>query len=381
MSASAAVAPRNGPSVRAVLRTVLVIVGVVLALYLAYLLRQPIGWIVLAAFIAVALSGPVNLLGRWMRRGFAIALTYVGVILIPVAIALIFVPPLVREGSNLVDKLPQYATDVRTYLDKSRTFRKLQQDYQIGTKLQDEANKLPQKAGGAAKTLGNIGIGFVSSLFAAVNILFLSIFMVARGRRWVEAFLKLHPPDRAVRLERMADRIAEAIGNYVGGALLQATIAGITTFIVLTVLGVPFAGPLAILTALFDLIPLVGATIGAIIVGVVTVFSDFPTVTIVWTVWAIVYQQIENTVIQPRIQSKAVDVQPFIVLVSVLFGSTLFGIAGALLAIPVAASIQIAVREYWNYLQEGRRLAASVPPSVAAPGPPPPSPGGAPGTA
>jgi predicted PurR-regulated permease PerM len=380
MSASAAVAPRNGPSVRAVLRTVLVIVGVVLVLYLAYLLRQPLGWIVLAGFIAVALSGPVNLLSRWIRRGFAIALAYLGVILIPVAIALIFVPPLVREGSNLVDKLPQYATDVRTYLDKSKTFRKLQQDYQIGTKLQDEANKLPQKAGGAAKTLGNIGIGFVSSLFAAVNILFLSVFMVARGRRWVEGFLKLHPPDRAVRLERMADRIAQAIGNYVGGALLQATIAGITTFIVLTVLGVPFAGPLAILTALFDLIPLVGATIGAIIVGVVTVFGDFPTVTIIWTIWAIVYQQIENTVIQPRIQSKAVDVQPFIVLVSVLFGSTLFGIAGALLAIPVAASIQIAAREYWTYLQEGRRLAASVPPSVAAPGPPPPSPG-APGTA
>jgi predicted PurR-regulated permease PerM len=375
MSASAAVAPRNGPSVRAVLRTVLVIVAVVVALYLAYLLRQPIGWIVLAGFIAVALSGPVNLLSRWMRRGFAIALTYIGVILVPVAVALIFVPPLVREGSNLVDKLPQYATDVRRYLDKSKTFRKLQQDYQIGTKLQDEANKLPQRAGGAAKTLGNIGISFVSSLFAAVNILFLSIFMVARGRSWVEGFLKLHPPDRAVRLERMADRIAEAIGNYVGGALLQATIAGITTFIVLTILGVPFAGPLAILTALFDLIPLVGATIGAIIVGFVTVFSDFPTVTIIWTVWAIVYQQIENTVIQPRIQSKAVDVQPFIVLVSVLFGSTLFGVAGALLAIPVAASIQIAAREYWTYLQEGRRLADSVPPSVAAPGPPLPSAG------
>jgi predicted PurR-regulated permease PerM len=289
------------------------------------------------------------------------------------------VPPLVREGSNLVDKLPQYATDVRSYLDKSRTFRKLQQDYQIGTKLQEEANKLPERAGGAAKTLGNIGIGFVSSLFAAINILFLSIFMVSRGRRWVEAFLKLHPPDRAVRLERMADRIAQAIGNYVGGALLQATIAGITTFIVLTVLGVPFAGPLAILTAVFDLIPLVGATIGAVIVGFVTVFSDFPTVTIIWTIWAIVYQQIENTVIQPRIQSKAVDVLPFVILVAVLFGSTLFGIAGALLAVPVAASIQIVAREYWAYRQEGRRLAGSVPPSVAAPGPPPPTPG-APGT-
>ena len=89
--------------------------------------------------------------------------------------------------------------------------------------------------------------------------------------------------------------------------------------------------------------------IGAVIVGVVTVFADFPTATIVWAIYSIIYQQVENTLIQPQIQKRAVNVHPFIVLVAVLFGSTLLGVLGALVAIPVAASVQIAIREWWDY--------------------------------
>ena len=127
------------------------------------------------------------------------------------------------------------------------------------------------------------------------------------------------------------------------GALAQATIAAITAYIVLKILGVPFAAPLALIIFFLDLIPLVGATIGAVIVGVFTLFQDFPTATIVWTIYSIVYQQVENNVIQPQIQKRAVDINPFLVIVSVLFGSALLGVIGALVAVPVAASIQIAV--------------------------------------
>jgi predicted PurR-regulated permease PerM len=112
------------------------------------------------------------------------------------------------------------------------------------------------------------------------------------------------------------------------------------------ILDVPFGGPLAVMVGLFDLLPLVGATIAALIVAIVTVFVNFPTATIVWVIWAVVYQQVENNLIQPRIQSRAVDVHPFVVLVAVLFGSTLFGVVGALLAIPIAASLQVIVREF-----------------------------------
>ena len=132
----------------------------------------------------------------------------------------------------------------------------------------------------------------------------------------------------------------------------------------LTILGVPYAGSLAVLIFVLDLIPLVGATLGAIIVAIITLFNDFPTATIIWIVWSIVYQQIENSVIQPRIQARAVSVHPFVVLTSVLFGSTLFGILGALLAIPIAAAIQIAVIEY-NLLRN--------PPEIGAVQAPPPA--------
>ena len=117
----------------------------------------------------------------------------------------------------------------------------------------------------------------------------------------------------------------------------------------LTILGVPFAPALAVVMGVMSLIPLVGATVGAVLVGLVTVFNDFPADTIVWTIWAVAYQQIENSLIQPQVQKRTVQLHPFIVLVAVLFGATLLGILGALLAIPVAASIQILIKDWREF--------------------------------
>jgi predicted PurR-regulated permease PerM len=114
---------------------------------------------------------------------------------------------------------------------------------------------------------------------------------------------------------------------------------------------------------LLDLVPLVGATLGAILVGVITLFNDFPTVTIIWVIWSVVYQQVENSIIQPRIQARAVQVHPFVVLVSVLFGSTLFGVLGALLAIPIAAAIEISIVEY-SRLRRAENIAAVHVPTI-----------------
>jgi predicted PurR-regulated permease PerM len=339
---------------RLVLRSVLIVVGVVLALYVIYLLRKPLGWIVIATFLAVAMSGPVNLLERRVHRGVAILIAYLGLLAIPVLLAAILVPPIVNGVNDLASKAPQYASQAQSFVQKNKRLRKLEADYGVISELENQAKKLPQKLGTAAGTLKDVGLGVVNSIFQGVTILILSIFMVANGRRWVSRGLEFQPPERAARLERALDRIATAVGNYVGGALAQAAIAGLSSFVVMKILGIPFAGPLAVLVGVADLIPLVGATIAAVIVGIVTVFADFPIDTIIWTVWAIVYQQLENTVIQPQIQRRAVDLNPFVVLVSVLFGSTLFGVPGALLAIPAAASLQIAVTEWWQFRQSAR---------------------------
>jgi predicted PurR-regulated permease PerM len=346
---------------RVILRVVLIVVGVGLALYLVYLLRKPLTWIVIAAFIAVAISGPINRLSRHMRRGFAVLIAYLCLFAIPVGLGAIIVPPIVNGVNDLAEKAPEYAAKAQDFVNKNKRLRKIEKDYGVISQLEDQAKKLPAKLGGAAGTLKDVGIGIVNSIFAAVTIVILSVFMASNGRRWVSRAIAFQPPERVERLERAADRIASAVGNYVGGAVAQATIAGISAYIVMRILGIPFAGPLAVLVGFADLIPLVGATIAAVLVAIVTLFADFPIDTIIWVIWAIVYQQIENSVIQPQIQRRALDINPFIVLVSVLFGSTLFGVIGALLAIPIAASLQIAVTEWWQFRQAGRAELATDP--------------------
>ena len=327
----------------------LIVVTVILTLALIYLLRQPLTWLVIAGFVALALSAPVGALSRRMPRGLAIAIVYLLMILVPIGIGAALVPTIIGEAEELVDNLPQYARDLQEFVRDNDRLRDLEEDYDLTGRLEEEAQQLPRRFGDAASVLGDIGSGLVSSIFAFVTILILSVFMLGGGPRWREAFLSQQDPARAEAFRRAMDRIAQAVGAYVAGVLIQATIAGVLSWIVLSVLDVPFAGALALLIALFDLIPLVGATIGAIVVGIITLFVDFPTATIVWVVWSIVYQQLENNLIQPQIQNRAVAIQPFVVLVSVLFASTLFGVLGALLAIPVAASISVVIREYRGY--------------------------------
>jgi predicted PurR-regulated permease PerM len=347
----AVMTPRD-PLGRAALRTVLIVVSVALALYLIVLLQKPLTWLVIAAFIAIAMSGPVNVLARHMKRGLAIALAYLGLIMIPIGLGALLIPSLVGQIENLADNVPEYAQDVTEFVQDNDTLNNLNDKYDFTSELQSLADDLPSKIGDAAGVLQDIGVGVINSIFATVTILILSIFMVGGGRRWAESFIKNQPPDRAPRVERALQDVANAIGNYVAGALLQATVAGVTAFIVLTILGAPFAGPLALIVAFFDLIPVVGATIAAVFIGVVMLFVNFPIGVIVWAIWAIAYQQIENYLIQPQIQKRAVKVEPFIVLVAVLFGSTLFGVIGAILAIPAAATLQIGWREYRDYRRE-----------------------------
>ena len=362
MSAPAASTPQF-PAARNVLRVVLIVVAVVLTLWLMYLLRRPLTWIFIASFVAIAVSGPVNVLSRRMRRGFAVAIVYLVLILTPFALIALLVPPIVTQANNLVQNLPEYADEVTRFVNENDRLRQLQDDYDITGRIEEAAGELPSRLGDAAGVLGDIGVGLVNSIFAAVTIIVLSIFMLSSGRRFMDAWIREYQPDREEWWNRLFERIGNAIGNYVAGALLQATIAGVTSYIMLLILGIDFALPLAVIVFLLDLIPLVGATLGAIIVGIVTLFSDFPVDTIIWAVFAIVYQQVENNIIQPRIQARAVQLDPLIVLVSVLFGSALAGVLGALLAIPVAAALQITYREY--------RAQKRQAPSVIRPGPEP----------
>ena len=165
------------PASRIILRAVLIVVGVVLTLYLLWLLRKPLSWIVIATFIAVALSGPVAFLERRMRRGFAVALVYLALILAPFALIGLLVPPIVTQADNLVRNVPEYAQQVTEFVNENDRLRQLQDEYDITGRLEEEAGKLPSRLGDAAGVLSDIGVGLVISFFSAVTFLVLSIFM------------------------------------------------------------------------------------------------------------------------------------------------------------------------------------------------------------
>lgn len=342
-------------------RIVLVVISVVGAIGLLWLLRTPLLWLLLAALTALALSAPVSYLSRYMKRGLAIAATYLVVLLIPIVLFSLVLPPLINQTVDFVNNIPQYADDTTEFIQNDKNLQGLQNDFQLGDKLQESARSLTGRLDDAAGILKDIGVGAANSIFALVTILILAAFMLGSGERWTAAMIARQPAARRPAIRRAARRIATSVSNYVGGVLAIAAVAGLTTFILLSILGVPFAGPLAILVAAVDLIPMIGATLGAIVVAVVTLFTDFPTATIVWVIWAILYQQLENNLVQPQVQQRAVDLHPFTVIVAVLFGSTLLGVLGALVAIPLTASLMIAYQEYRTLKSGGNRPKPKAP--------------------
>jgi predicted PurR-regulated permease PerM len=363
----------RGPqlSTRTVLRVIALVVLCAIALWLLWQLRKPIGWVLMAGFIAIALSGPINFLNRkGLPRPLAIAAVYITLLMIPAGLIAIVVPPIVTQGTQLAENAPDYANETQDYINKNEQLKKLDKKYDLSTELQKQAKTLPNKIGDAASVLGSIGLGLVNSVFALLNILIMSVFLVSRGRGWIDPLINLRPAEERERWHRIADDVGAAVAGYVQGAIIVAFIAGISTYVMLTILGVPFRAPLAVLAGLASLVPLVGATIAAIIIGAVTLFVDFPTATIVWAIWAIAYQQFENNIIQPQIQKRTVQVHPFGVLVAVLFGATLLGVVGALVAIPIGASVQILIREVMAYRREtyGRVAHEDLPPDDDDPG-------------
>lgn len=351
---------RDQPFDRKVVHVLALVFVTLLLVWLVQLLKTPILWLIIAMFVAIAASGPVNWLAKRMRRGFAIAIVYSLIVLLPIGLGAALLPPLVNSTVSLVNDMPAYISDFQDTLQKNEKFQKIDENFDVNKELSNFASSLSGKLGSAASALGSIGSALLSSIFAAFSIFILSMFMVARGRGWLDHLIRRREKREAEALDRTFDRIGGAVGGYIGGALLQAFLAGLVAFIVLTILGVTSPLVLAVIVAIFDVIPIVGSTIAGILVGIVTLFSGFPVDTIVWAVFVIAYQQLENYLIQPKIQGRAVEMEPFVILVAVLFGGTLMGVVGAVLAIPIAATLQITYQEINTFRDEVEAFEAAA---------------------
>jgi len=347
---------RSQVSGRVVARIVLIAAAVIGALYFAYLIRQVIGLVIVAVFFAVAIAPAVNWLDhRKVPRSLAILLVYLAGAASIFGIGLLIVPPLVNGVEDLSNDLPGYVDDLR----HNETFRDYDNRYHITGKLKHQAKELPNKLGDAAGTLRDVTVGVFSRFVQLFSILVITFFLVKDGDRLLGFFYRQLPPERAHSMQTIADDISDAISGYVFGNFLISVLAGLVTYLTLRIIGVPFALPLAILFAFFDLVPLVGATLGGILVGIVVAFVDFPVGLIIWAIVLILYQQIENNLIQPFVYGKAVELHPLIVIVAILIGGALLGVLGALVAIPAAAAVQAVVRDYWRFSREKLPLAGS----------------------
>jgi predicted PurR-regulated permease PerM len=352
---------RDGPSTRTLVRIFLTFTGVAAMLYLLYLIRGVLLLIAASAFLAVALGPAVDRVARWhVPRIAAILSVYVALTLAIFGVGLLFVPTLVSGVQSLATDAPHYIQTLR----RNHTFRKYDNRYHVTKKLQAQASALPGQLSTAATTLSNITVGAFSTLAKLITVLTIAFFLLLDGARWLGQVFELLPTERADPARRIATEIYRTVAGYVAGNLAISVIAGVVSFVTLVSLDVPFALPLSVLMAFFDLIPLVGATIGAILVGVVTLFNGFPTSTIVWVVVQIVYQQVESYVIVPVVYRHTVEVNGLVTIVAVLIGGTLLGILGALVAIPVAGALQLLIREIWAARR--RRVEARVidPPPV-----------------
>ena len=207
----------------------------------------------------------MNLLNQWMRRGFAITIVYLGLLLIPIGIGALIVPPLVTQGNNLIQDLPEYAQDAQDFADKNERLRKLEEDYNITEKLQEQAEKLPgpdRRRGERARRhrprRRQLAVRAVHDPRAGR--------VPARQRRAAGSTARssCDRPSTPARMRTALDHMGKAVGAYVGGVIAQATLAAVLAYIVLAILGVPFAAALAIVIFFADLVPLIGATIGAL---------------------------------------------------------------------------------------------------------------------
>jgi predicted PurR-regulated permease PerM len=333
---------------RTVLTVALLIVGVAVVLWIVWVSRRVLIWTFVSAFFAVALSPAVDALQRrgLNRRGAAAAVVYLVMIGLIAALGALFVPTLVDQVNSLVDAAPGYVQDL-THGRGPLGF--LETKYHVVERVQDavKGNGSGRLAGGATAAL-DVTRSVITFVAGVVTILFMTFFMLLEGTSWRDRFIALLPPGGQARAHRMAGEIAHTIGGYVTGNLLISVIAGFFTTIVLLIVGVPFALALGLLVAILDLIPLAGATLAAIIVTLVAL-TDSLTAAIIVGAFFIVYQQLENHLLQPIVYGRTVKLSPLAILIAVLIGAEVAGIIGALGAIPVAGTIQIVISDWLQH--------------------------------
>ena len=294
-----------------------------------------------AGFLAIGLNPAVEALERrHMRRSFAVAVVFLAVLLFFVGFGFAVVPPIVEQAQAFVEAAPDYVAQ----LQDNERIAALDERFGLLERAQ-EAVADPEGIGvGAAGGVLGVGRVVFGFFFSTLTVFIVTLYFLANLPSIKAQAYRLVPRSRRARVGLLADEILTRVGGYVAGAVSIAALNAGLTYLLLTVLGIDYAVALAMLAFLTGLIPLIGATIGAVILTGVALFSSVRA-GIVVAVWYVIYQQVENYLLYPRIMQRSVDVSPAATVVAVLVGGALLGVLGALLAIPIAAAVQLVLAE------------------------------------
>jgi predicted PurR-regulated permease PerM len=348
---------RVSPSqvVRTVVIALLTAAAVLGALYLLWRVRTFIGWFVIALFLAAVLNPVVNWLQRLhklIKRSLAIVLTYLGVVVVLLFMMGILLPVLADQIEGLVNftvtvaQAPEGPTEYLKGLAQQHGLGWLFE--KISDQLGDIRSQLGKAVNNFLSSTGDVIVSAAGFVAALVTVLTITFFLILSGERYLNAGVGLFAERHRPLVRRLLTQSAGAVTGYVSGNLTISMICGVVTFAVLVVLGMPYAGALALLVAVLDLIPLVGATLGGALLVIVGLFVA-PWKAVVLLIYIVVYQQVEGSVIQPMVYSRAVRLNGLVIFIAVLVGGMLLGILGALLAIPVVEIGRIVVSELVVY--------------------------------
>lgn len=333
---------------RTVVRVLLAVVITMLGLAALKQAQHALILIFISAFLALALNPPVHWISQHLpgkRRGnrsLATAISAMLLLLLLGSFLASVVPPIVRQSANLVDAVPRLVSDVR---DQNSTVGRLVTRYDLQPQIDKFSGQLSERlknaSGEAVSTLSSLG----SSIFSSLTVLALTFMMLIEGPHWIGWAKRLLPDDKEDDAEVLAGRMYRVVKGYVNG---QVTLAALAAFLIMPMLFILHVGyPFALMFVIFicGLIPMIGHTIGAIIVTTVALFHS-PVAAAIILVYYFLYQQIENYFVQPKIQANSTDMSPLLVFISVVVGVSFSGLLGGLVAIPVMGCIRVGVL-YW----------------------------------
>lgn len=337
-------------------RFLLVVTGFVTAIFMFTRLETALTIIGIAAFLALALNPPVSALATRLpghSRVLATALAYVAVLAVVGVFIYIALPPIIDQTNRFIGSLPQYVQNISS---QQGIIAELVNRYNLQGQLNELVSGAQQQAGSLAHGIGGSVINGVASILTGVVtlilVLVLTFLMLIEGPLWFERLWSLYyDKQKLKRHQALAIKMYKVVASYVNGQVLVASVAaagGLTVLLILTYFfNVPINAiiPLTGIIFLTDLIPMVGATIGAVIVTLVLIMNDFGS-GLIFVIYFVLYQQIENNFVQPLVQSRTVALTPLSIFVSIIIGISLLGVIGGVIAIPVAGCIRVLVIDY-----------------------------------